>query len=34
MQQVQEEYGVDTETAEQMTNTIEDFLDDVGANIQ
>lgn len=29
VQQMQEEYAVDTNTAEEMTNSIEDFLDEI-----
>lgn len=30
----QDELGVDQETAEGVTNTIDDFLDEIGANIE
>jgi len=33
VQQIQEEYQVDEATAEEMTNTVEDFLDDIGGDI-
>ena len=34
VQKAQEDYGVEPETAEQMTDTFENFLDDIGGDIE